>query len=1484
MRRTTGHRAWARGRRGTAFIVVAVQLAALLTFVIATTAPASAGPPTAMTGYVPLPADMMRTAFAAINAAAGTTLDYTVGITNASDGAVITYDHWEDGYDPDISNPVQASTEVWGDGNVGNGDASTVCSTCGGDLLTAGDVFVLRNNISTPRDSTQIRWDGGDKVGSTRGFTLTAGGWTTAVGSLLASAVSAFDTSRYGKAFVVPVGQNTPVPTGSSPPFEYTGASIMAAQSGTVVQVDSDNDGTYDANQTLAEGKAMFVNGGLREGARIVASKPVQVHLMTGDVGATYEAHSFTLFPTNLLTNTYVDPVGSSVENQETIIYLFNPNPGAITVTPTCASCAGSIPVAANTSASFTVPLGEAVQFSSGGPDFLAVGAMGSQSGVGPLSDASSTYDWGFTLVPADVLTSQIVMGWAPGASDVPPSSAADDPVWVTSFAATTLHVDFDADPGTGPLDADCVGKHNLEIPVGALASTRITDPSDNSMTGARVYTCDGTAIAAAWGEDPDKAPVGSPGLDAGYAVIPTTTMLVNKSSSLAIDSNGDAKFGPGDDIQYTVAISNVGGLAFTNVVVADSLMAGLTYVPGSTTFDAGGAGGVGPIADDIVPPAATAFPLDGAGLGVPADIEAGATAYVRFRVKVEDPYPTSSALVSNRVDVTSPQGSGNSTDDLQLATSDLSLTKTETASPAFVGQNAVFSITVTNHGPDTAPAVEVADLLPAGTAYQAHTATTGSYSETTGLWSVGDLANNASATLDITARVDVASAQNFAQVTKSGAVDPDSQPAEDTLGPGNPPNQDDEDRASVSVAPSADLSLTKTRTGGPDELGVTAFRLSLANGGPSTATGVQVTELPPAGAAFVSATASQGSFDSATNVWTVGSMLDGAAATLDVNYTIASFPATNDAQVSAVNETDPDSVPAENVLGPDNPPDQDDESSVTVTPSADVSLTKAKTSSPQFVGDDATFELTVTNDGPDVAASVRVTDLLPTGLAHVSHAASKGSYDPLTGAWTVGAIQVGTSETLTITARVTASGSITNTAEVAASGAPDPDSTPGNGDPNEDDQASATVDTTGGSLGDTVFFDVNGDGNPDAGEPGIAGVGVMVTGAGPNGTLGDGDDVVLPTVTTDASGLWTVSGLGPGSYRVGIDTATLPAGLASPTHDLDGVASANTTDVTLTSGQARTDVDFGYTGTASVGDTIFLDDNGDGLFDPGEGVAGVKVDLVWGGIDGVLGTGDDVAYITTTDASGVWLVEGLPAGLVQVSVDAATLPPGVVNSFDPDGGNDSTSQLALVPGVNDATQDFGFRGNGAVGQVIFRDDNGNGVATAGEGLAGVKVQLVWAGPDGVIGNGDDRTSSAVTAATGAYLITSLPAGLLRVSVMTDTLPTGATNSVDPDGAKDSKSQLTLAPGATDLGQNFGYVVPKSPAAKSPAATSPAVASPAVASPAVASPAVASPAAGGALAFTGSSLVGQLTFLGALLALVGLAFVVMSRRRARPAA
>ena len=593
-------------------LVASLAVIAASTLVFVADAPvASAGPSPVIVGYVPLPTDEMQAVMESVNASADSTLDFTVGITNAGTGSVIYYDHWEDGYEPDTANPVQSTTEVWGDGNPANGDASTYCSTCAGDLLTPGDVFVLRNTITTPRNSSEIRFDGRDKIASTRGFAITAGGFSTPLGSVLSASAAAYDTSKYGTDYVAPVGEDTPTPSGTSPAFETSSLVIMAAQDNTTVHVDSDANGTIDSTQTVNEGQVVFIHGGVDQGAHVTTDKPVQVQEGTGDAGSTYESRWFTLFPTPLLSSDYLNPVGSSVDNQRTIIYLFNPTGSTITVTPTCAGCSGTLSVPAGASTSFATPVGQAVRFDSGGARFIAIGASGAQSGAAPGSsgDSSSTYDWGFTLVPTSLLTTQAVLGWAPGNSADPPSAAGaghenDDPVWVTTLTPTTVRVDFDGDPSTGAIgSADCFGSHDLEIPVSALESTRLVDPGDADMTGARIYTCDGTKIAGAWGEDPASAPSGAPGFDAGYAIIPSTSMIVNKTAGLYTDANSDGAFGPGDSITYDVSIADAGSLAFTSVNANDALPAGTSYVAGSTVLDDGTT--VTPIADDTTPPAA---------------------------------------------------------------------------------------------------------------------------------------------------------------------------------------------------------------------------------------------------------------------------------------------------------------------------------------------------------------------------------------------------------------------------------------------------------------------------------------------------------------------------------------------------------------------------------------------------------------------------------------------------------------------------------------------------------------------------------------------------------------------------------------------------------------------------------------------------------------------------------------------------------------
>lgn len=128
----------------------------------------------------------------------------------------------------------------------------------------------------------------------------------------------------------------------------------------------------------------------------------------------------------------------------------------------------------------------------------------------------------------------------------------------------------------------------------------------------------------------------------------------------------------------------------------------------------------------------------------------------------------------------------------------------------------------------------------------------------------------------------------------------------------------------------------------------------------------------------------------------------------------------------------------------------------VVCAPQADLSLAKSVDNATPTTGQDVTFTLTLTNDGPEDAPNVQVTDLLPAGLTFVSATPSQGTYTSGTGVWDIGTVANGTSPTLQIVATVNSTGSITNTAEVTASGYVDPDSTPGDG--GGDDYASVGI------------------------------------------------------------------------------------------------------------------------------------------------------------------------------------------------------------------------------------------------------------------------------------------------------------------------------------------------------------------------------------------------------------------------------------------
>ena len=243
-------------------------------------------------------------------------------------------------------------------------------------------------------------------------------------------------------------------------------------------------------------------------------------------------------------------------------------------------------------------------------------------------------------------------------------------------------------------------------------------------------------------------------------------------------------------------------------------------------------------------------------------------------------------------------------------------------------------------------------------------------------------------------------------------------------------------------------------------------------------------------------------------------------------------------------------------------------------------------------------------------------------------------------------------------------------------------------------------------------------------------------------------------TVVTDASGIYTASGVPAGSVAVDIVEASLPAGSVQ-------TAGVDPTTVTVTGGATADAGADGFQQRGGVSGVVFSDVNGNGAQDAGEpGLSGVSV---------MVGS-----QTVVTDGSGVYTASGVPAGSVSVDIVEASLPAGSVQTA----GVDPTTVTVPASGTADAGSD-GFQQRGSVTGVVFSDANGNGAQDAGEpGLSGVSVTV--------------GSQTVVTDASGVYTASGVPAGSVTVDIVEASLPTGSvqTAGVDP-------STVTVTGGAT---------------------------------------------------------------------------------------
>ena len=105
-------------------------------------------------------------------------------------------------------------------------------------------------------------------------------------------------------------------------------------------------------------------------------------------------------------------------------------------------------------------------------------------------------------------------------------------------------------------------------------------------------------------------------------------------------------------------------------------------------------------------------------------------------------------------------------------------------------------------------------------------------------------------------------------------------------------------------------------------------------------------------------------------------------------------------------------------------------------------------------------------------------------------------------------------------------------------------------------------------------------------------------------------------------------------------------------TFDLDGlVLTPGAASLSLADGENNNNVDFGYTGAAAIGDTIYFDADNSGTETPGDaGIPGVTITLT----GDVNNDGIEDLLTTVTDENGTYLFENIPDGDYTIAVDPA--------------------------------------------------------------------------------------------------------------------------------------------------------------------------------------------------------------------------------------
>lgn len=324
----------------------------------------------------------------------------------------------------------------------------------------------------------------------------------------------------------------------------------------------------------------------------------------------------------------------------------------------------------------------------------------------------------------------------------------------------------------------------------------------------------------------------------------------------------------------------------------------------------------------------------------------------------------------------------------------DLQLNKSSNLINANYGDIVIWTLKITNNGPNVGTGIRLKDLIPDGLIILS--CDDENYNKKTGILNIDSLNMGESKIINIKTLVN-----------KTGTFINEASVS------GNEYDWDlknNNDSAGINVNPSADLAVKiLVNDTNPKFNSLVKWTLRVTNNGPDEATGVVVCDLLSKDLIYLSST---GNYDVKSELWNIGTLESGKSVSIDI--------------VTLVNKTGKIANDA-SVSGKEydwNLSNNYDNKSIAVDVCADLAIKKlVNDTNPKF-NSLVEWTLRVTNNGPDTATGVVVCDILPEGLISIDKS--------FNGTWNVGKLLNNQTKELTIICLVNKTGKLVNIADIA--------------------------------------------------------------------------------------------------------------------------------------------------------------------------------------------------------------------------------------------------------------------------------------------------------------------------------------------------------------------------------------------------------------------------------------------------------------------